>query len=380
MINYLKDIKKETLIGQLPDVINSNNESIRKEFNWIFDSSLNRLTKSVYAPTGSVKAHFGEFTNLACEYFTVKNVDSLKYSIQDSVESIINETLNVSSMQTVMAALTNIANSSFIDPSAYDISALCDISTLIVNHNVLNNRFKTADFIDDDKQDFCHDAAAIVYKKENDKYVTVKNILDTINDASLQEVYTITKQCNETVQLINTSVNNLDNQINNINTSVKRINTSINRLNNQIADIAKDVINLNTNNIVDQQIEDNIILLNKNQNNILFKPISNDNNKIIIQFNGEYEHEYNFKFIFGENTESLALIINNWCNISKGDILFVNNAIKTTYNDKDNVFVLTRRDNIKNSIMCDITINKYFNESYNICTMSCKMFNQLKLE
>ena len=47
MINYLKDIKKETLIGQLPDVINNNNDSIRKEFNWMFDSSLNRLTTSV---------------------------------------------------------------------------------------------------------------------------------------------------------------------------------------------------------------------------------------------------------------------------------------------------------------------------------------------
>jgi len=73
-----------------------------------------------------------------------------------------------------MAALTNIANSSFIDPSLYDISALCDISTLIVNHNVLNNRFKNADFIDDEQQDFCHDATAIVYQKENNEYITVE--------------------------------------------------------------------------------------------------------------------------------------------------------------------------------------------------------------
>jgi len=78
-------------------------------------------------------------------------------------------------MQIVMAALTNIANSSFIDPKQYDISALCDISTLIVNHNVLNNRFKDADIIDDDQQDFCHDAAAIVYKKDkNNRYITVE--------------------------------------------------------------------------------------------------------------------------------------------------------------------------------------------------------------
>lgn len=401
MINYLKDIKKETLIGQLPDVINSNNESIRKEFNWIFDSSLNRLTKSVYAPTGSVKAHFGEFTNLACEYFTVKNVDSLKYSIQDSVESIINETLNVSSMQIVMAALTNIANSSFIDPKQYDISALCDISTLIVNHNVLNNRFKDADFIDDDKQDFCHDAAAIVYQKENDKYITVKNVLDNIGslDTSIQAVYNLAEKCDasinvfandinyciknvnqcvETIQLINTSVNN---QINNINTSVNRINTSINRLNKQITTITEDVINLNTNNNVNQQSAD--IFLNVNQNNILFEPIYNDNNRINIRFNGEYEHEYNFKFILGKNIESVYLIIKGWFNISKGDMLFVNNDndnIKITYSDKDDIFVLTRVGDIENIAMCDIIINRYFNESYGICTMSCKMYDFLKPE
>ena len=96
MINYLKDCWKTTLIGQLPDIINSNNESIRNEFNWIYDSSLNRLTKSVYAPTGSVKSHFGEFVNLACEYITIKNIDSLKNSIQTCVEEIVTDVLDPS--------------------------------------------------------------------------------------------------------------------------------------------------------------------------------------------------------------------------------------------------------------------------------------------
>ena len=227
MINYLKDIKKETLIGQLPNVINSNNDSIRKEFNWIFDSSLNRLTKSVYAPTGSVKAHFGEFTNLACEYFTVKNVDSLKYSIQDSVESIINETLNVSSMQIVMAALTNIANSSFIDPKQYDISALCDISTLIVNHNVLNNRFKDVDFIDDVNQDFCHDAAAIVYQKENDKYITVKDILDNVNGNSDIRDTSILENA-QNIGILNNQVSNMDSSISTIKNDISMMQEIIN--------------------------------------------------------------------------------------------------------------------------------------------------------
>ena len=416
MINYLKDIKKETLIGQLPDVINSNNESIRKEFNWIFDSSLNRLTKSVYAPTGSVKSHFGEFTNLACEYFTIKNTDSIKASIQDSVESIINETLNVSSMQTVMAALTNIANSSFIDPSAYDISALCDISTLIINHNVLNNRFKDADFIDDNQQDFCHDAAAIIYKKDkNNRYITVEQALNAvvISDTSIDELIDEIQNCNTSLNNVIAEVENCNASIGNIkqvnqqqnvliqnlnvstqqqdasikrlfaqnnilNTSVNLLNTSINNLDNQITAIAKDVKKLNINNIIQNGNE---ILLYKNQNNILFEPIY-DNNGINVVFSKEPEHEYNFKFILGENINSIQLTINGWFNISKGDKLFINNDnIKIGYDTYYDVFELTREGNAENIIMCDITINKYFNnESYGICTMSCKTFSYLKPE
>ena len=30
--------------------------------------------------------------------------------------------------------------------------------------------------------------------------------------------------------------------------------------------------------------------------------------------------------------------------------------------------------------MCDITINRYFNESSGICTMSCKIYDYLKTE
>lgn len=89
MINYLKGCQRSTPIGMLPEIITHNNQAITNEFNWIFDSSLNRLTKSVYVPTGSVKAYFGEFTNLACEYLTIKNTDSLVPSLQKAVDKII---------------------------------------------------------------------------------------------------------------------------------------------------------------------------------------------------------------------------------------------------------------------------------------------------
>lgn len=315
MINYLKDIKKETLIGQLPDVINSNNDSIRKEFNWVFDSSLNRLTKSVYAPTGSVKAHFGEFVNLSCEYLTIKNEESIKNSIQSTVELVIADSFDPSTKQ-------------------------------LTNHNILNHRFIDSQY--EGATDYMHDAASIVYEKENDKYVSVKDVLDRINDASLQELYKNTNQHD----------------------------VSINSLNNKITIIAKDITKLNTNNILNQQSGD-IIILNKNQNNILFEPINGNISRINIKFErGEYDHEYNFKFILLNTANEVYLNMGRWY-IPNRDILFINNNdnIKITY--RDNTFVLTRVGNNKNIIMCDITINKYINNNDGICTMSCKIYNYI---
>ena len=300
MINYLKDIKKETLIGQLPDVINNNNDSIRKEFNWMFDSSLNRLTKSVYAPTGSVKAHFGEFVNLSCEYLTIKNEESIKNSIQSTVNLVIADSFDPSTKQ-------------------------------LTNHNILNHRFIDSQY--EGATDYTHDAASIVYEKENDKYVTVKDVLEH-NDATIDS------------------------------------------LNNRITAITNDVINLNTNNILIPQRGDDIIL-NKNQDNILFEPINANNIKINIKFDKEeYVHEYNFKFILLNTANEVYLNIGRWY-IPNRDILFINNNdnIKITY--RDNTFVLTRVGNNKNIIMCDITINKYINNNDGICTMSCKIYNYI---
>lgn len=395
MINYLKDIKKETLIGQLPDVINNNNESIRNEFNWIFDSSLNRLTKSVYTPTGSVKAHFGEFTNLACEYFTVKNTDSIKASIQDSVESIINETLNVSSMQTVMAALTNIANSSFIDPSAYDISALCDISTLIVNHNVLNNRFKDSDFIDDDKQDFCHDAAAIVYQKENDKYITVKDALDSIDtaDISINNLENTVNDINSNIEIINSSVNTVDENIQNLNnktnnlfadienisSNIQTINSSINdiiekntlqdssinknlqninNIKNSINNISIHISNINKNNIIPEVGED-IYYFEQMQNNIIDAEIVNDGDILNIAFTGEVEpceYEYKFSFIIKPGVSTMQFCIPD-IDLESDDI-YINN-VDNEYKIQYNAGYFTITKNTDDDILYNIKFNRY---------------------
>ncbi len=240
MINYLKDIKKETLIGQLPDVINSNNDSIRKEFNWMFDSSLNRLTKSVYAPTGSVKAHFGEFVNLSCEYLTIKNEESIKNSIQSTVELVIADSFDPSTKQ-------------------------------LTNHNILNHRFIDSQY--EGVTDYTHDAASIVYEKEDGKYVTVKDALVNIGsfEASLDEVYEAVKQCDSSITELageikdcvdtaeefkdefihqNTYINEIKNDINVINSNIEIINSSVNSLESNV-----NIINASVNNL-DASIND----------------------------------------------------------------------------------------------------------------------------
>ncbi len=106
MINTLKDLSGKMPISMLPDIINSNNESITEEFNNIYDSELNRLLKSVYTPTGEVKAHFGEFINLSAEYLTVKNPDSLKSAISPLLNDLIMQNKIISEQQDIINKLS----------------------------------------------------------------------------------------------------------------------------------------------------------------------------------------------------------------------------------------------------------------------------------
>ena len=157
MINYLQNISGKTPISMLPEVINHNNEAIESEFNWIYDSSTNRLTKSVYAPTGSVKAHFGEFVNLAAEYITVKNIDSLKSALKSAVQKMEHNT--------------------FTDCWSSD--------TIQQAYETPNNELV-----------LCHDASVIAYKQSN-VYQTLVSLQSDVN------------QLKQTVQALNNPQNNV---------------------------------------------------------------------------------------------------------------------------------------------------------------------------
>lgn len=62
MTNNLIDASIKTMIGQLPSIINHNNEMIKKEFDSIVDSSTQKMKLDVQS--NSVKATTGNFTNL----------------------------------------------------------------------------------------------------------------------------------------------------------------------------------------------------------------------------------------------------------------------------------------------------------------------------
>lgn len=229
MINYLKNCQKTTLIGQLPDIINSNNQAIRDEFDWIFDSSLNRLKQSVYAPTGSVKAYLGEFVNLSCEYLTIKNVDSLENTIQRAVENIIEDSFNA---------------------EALDVSVVA-----IRNHGLLDNRFSSSTYEECIKTNYAHDAERIFYRRNSDTtYVSVADALSRIEpvvnrfDTTINNA--ITNVSNYLISVINDTSALLSERIENVsvyaNASINDVSTQVNeKIDNVNANLTMDISVLN---------------------------------------------------------------------------------------------------------------------------------------
>lgn len=97
--------------------MNSNNKAITEEFEMIFDSSINRLVKSVYNPEGSVETHLGQFTNLVTDTVVINDVSQFENSILSKIDHNILST-----------RLYNV-----IDNSIYNIELNTD--NLLYSHN-----------------------------------------------------------------------------------------------------------------------------------------------------------------------------------------------------------------------------------------------------
>ncbi|WQJ53831.1 MAG: hypothetical protein [Wendovervirus sonii] len=193
MLNYLKGCTGQTQIGLLPDIISHNNAAIKNEFEYIFDSSLNRLTKSVYAPTGSVKAHFGEFVNLAVEYISIKNVKSLNDTIQKAIDASITDTLTDISvkMKNVLIDTNNVSAyvhsiKSIVDKAEEDVSLVksdtLDLSVYVHSiKSIVDKAEEDASIARKDTNDlsvYVHSIKSIVDKAEEDAANAKKDVDD----------------------------------------------------------------------------------------------------------------------------------------------------------------------------------------------------------
>ena len=204
----------------LPDIINYNNKSIKSEVNNIYDSSLNRLTKSVYAPTGSVKSHFGEFVNLSAEYITIKNIDSLKNTIQTCVDNII----------------------------SMDASDHAVLAGRFTNDNIKD---KAQEYSSEYQQLISHDAATVFIQRKNGETVddAISDIDSTIQDLSIRTLDYNT-DTNTRIDDTNASINQLDTKSDQIleqliDTNLKLADTSKN-INNQIKNTSLLLDNVST--------------------------------------------------------------------------------------------------------------------------------------
>lgn len=208
MIHYLQNCQSSTPIGMLPNIINHNNQAIQKEFNWIFDTSLNRLTKSVYAPTGSVKSHFGEFVNLSVEYISIKNIDSVKATIDQAISEIL------------------------IDKAE--------------SHNILKGRFTPADEQNYINTLYCHDAGVIVYDPD-------RSIKDVISDqyekilANKTDIYDVSSKASGlsgNIYLHDIEINKINSKLRGYDTSILNIENNIESTNNTINNVSTEVSNI----------------------------------------------------------------------------------------------------------------------------------------
>lgn len=93
MFGKFLDVNINSLIGDLPTIINYNNDVVRKEFDNIFDSSNNFLKKSLVANDGRVKSHWGDFINLKCEDLVVNNSISGK-GIENLIDSKLGSSMS----------------------------------------------------------------------------------------------------------------------------------------------------------------------------------------------------------------------------------------------------------------------------------------------
>ena len=156
----------------LPDILNKNNQSVRDEFSYIFDSSNGRLVRSVYVPQGSVKAHFGDFQNISVDNISIGNPDPVINIIRKNIDRF--------------------SHNEFIDNFSSD--------------EIMNNYKET---VYPTETNICHDASVIglpVYSHK--KFLA-------FGDAEVPTVYNVIDRCITKIEALEKQVSKLQTELDN---------------------------------------------------------------------------------------------------------------------------------------------------------------------
>lgn len=190
MINKLKNINENTPISMLAGITNANNKALETEFDYFFDASTGRLTKSVYCPQGSVKTHFGDFQNISVENISIGNPDPIITLFKKNIDRI--------------------SHNDFIDNfSGKDIE---------------NNYRQT---VYSDEHNICHDASTI-----GTPLFGYKNYLG-FEDNEVLTAYNVIERCIKKIQSLEKTVKTLQ-----VNAENAKLNTPVSKLNANLMTIS----------------------------------------------------------------------------------------------------------------------------------------------
>lgn len=124
MFKEFRELSIRTMIGQLPGIINENNNIIKKQFDDIYDSSNGVLMKSVNTTLNGqsgdyVKSHLGEFTNLVTDNIIITSNNNsnetkwLSHQMLNGRYGVSNSSLNNGSVSLINSTSSDVLNKNY---------------------------------------------------------------------------------------------------------------------------------------------------------------------------------------------------------------------------------------------------------------------------
>lgn len=189
MIGKFKYFDKNTLISNSASINNSNLNVIEREFESIFDSKNNVLTKSVDVPNGYVNAHTGRFTNLVVENLSISSLESLLELlgklVQENGDNLVIEVINsekyVGDKETIEITRSEVESGGTVNTIKLDDNVK---KTIDETDKLANSNKETIELLQKDNYQYNGDNV----------YTQVLNIKDPVNSVQGTKRLILTEQ------------------------------------------------------------------------------------------------------------------------------------------------------------------------------------------